>query len=310
MQGAEAKLSDVAKAYEDDDEEAILAQLVNGSSFSDFLKTHNVKQVAEEWDWSTRKVGGPVVEETFPDKVVYTKHCRCVCEKNVKGHTAALGVLAMLKAAASRCKSPKEIPGADMLLIASAHNPSSSTPAVSYWWMLAASFQSGQHDATQTFWRCHHVHGSIGPLSPRHHLRIERNEFFAVESRARAPFDQQTAAPTFYDEEALARVLVCVDRYSKGDGVIATEFVLKKMMFIDQPSSPKGQPCVVVTGEDAAFEPLCLTKTLADFVKKPKKGGGGVKSKLTKPEQWRDPTSCASLKTQPQKSTGPKPERR
>ena len=127
----------------------------------------------------------PCWEEKFLDKVVYTKHCRCICEKNVKGHTAALGVLAMLKAAASRCKSPKEIPGAHMLLMASAHNPSSPTPAVSYWWMLAASFQSGQHDATQTFWRCHHVHDSIGPLSPRRHLRIERNEFFAMEKIAR-----------------------------------------------------------------------------------------------------------------------------
>ena len=154
----------------------------------------------QKWEESTRLVGGLVGAERFPDTVEYPHHCRGKCEADVLGHTNSMCILAMLKQAASYCKAPREIPGADLLLMATARRTGVTDAAVTYWWMIGASFQSGNHAAAQTFMRCLTIDSPGEPLPEKAKLRVEREPLAIVEGQPTSPFEQQAAPHKLYDE--------------------------------------------------------------------------------------------------------------
>ena len=133
MTSCEDIIQEVARLYRDCDDLAIVQHLVDHDSFSKFLKGDIVHKAAASWAATTRRIGGPVAGEVFPDKVVYPHHCRCICEREVNAHAKAMCLLSMFSRAANHCRGPKDIPGADMMIRCTSTRPSAGAPEVSYW---------------------------------------------------------------------------------------------------------------------------------------------------------------------------------
>ena len=234
MRECEASIPEVARAYADGDDLAIVRQLVDINSFGQFVQCANVHMTAEKWIASTRRIGAPIAGETFPEKVVYPHHCRCVCERNIAAHAKAMGLLRMFSDAASHCKTPAGVPGSDMLIVAAAKRPSTEEPHVTYWWMACASFRSGNHEPTHTLIKCSTIDTSIGPSGPRIHLCVEREQFVVMNGEVRSPFEQQAASPAFYSEEAAAR-LILFGRAGEGFSTeLPSEVTFDKQCVVEQ----------------------------------------------------------------------------
>ena len=215
-------------------------------------------KAAESWAATTRRIGCPVAGESFPEKVEYPHRCRCICERDMDAHTKAMGLLAMFSRAASHCKSPKDVPGSDMMLMVTAERPSAEHTHVSYWWMTGASFKSGNHAATQTFMMCCEAGTTIGPAGPRVHLRVERESIVTMDGRAKSPFQQQAAAPAIYSEEAAARMILLGGAGAGSAIELPSEVTFDKLLLVEQHAD-----AVLAAGKDAEFAQLRLTTTLA-----------------------------------------------
>lgn len=220
------------QAYEDNDRAAIVEDLVPETSLSTYIAGKAVKTIADEFQANTRKIGRSEGIPRFPDEVEYPSRCRAVCAQHAAGHRQALQLLAMLKAVAQRCHSPNRVPHAEVLLVAEASF--GGVTHQSFWWLLAATSQSGHHPATQTFWRCKLREASLpcteyGGIQ----LMVERAPLQKVSPPGPAPFHKQSAAPVFYSEEAMARAIVVGDDCERFNNEALSEVVLKQLLFTE-----------------------------------------------------------------------------
>eukprot|EP00959_Pyramimonas_sp_CCMP1952_P394321 8262284-Pyramimonas_sp.AAC.1 len=103
----------------------------------------------------------------------------------------------MLKALAQRCESPCSVPNVDLLIVAEAS--SSTVRRRSFWRLVAASFQSGHHNATETFWRCEALDGlAIGRDYGDLQVNLVMGPLVIMSSPGPRPFDSQHPMPTFF----------------------------------------------------------------------------------------------------------------
>ena len=272
IQLAQGQLVQHMEAYATSDEQVIVRNLVDESELRAFISKVPVKARARTFQANTRRVGRPRNSaDVFPEKVVYPQCCRPVCKLDTDRYGIAHHVLDMLAITAKRCGSPSRVPTADMLLcleVSSASKP--ADPVYSFWWMLGASFQSGHHWPTQTFWRCFPADPlrtpnpsklDVGGMS----LCIEMCGEVQLQAEARAPppCTAQHAMPRFYDQDQLARYVLCDigDRKSP----VVSRFAIKKLQFQEQRDNT-----ITVLREDDSFEPLTLAGRLAAAKPKPK----------------------------------------
>lgn len=219
----------MCQAYRANDEAAIVATLVDVESLASFLKKEPVKHTANRSRDNTRKIGRPVGQDVFPDEVEYPRSCVGCCQLcDPKEVELATLLLKALCACASWCGSPAKVPSSKMLL-AFEVSARDSTRTV-FFWLLAASFQSGHHRATQTFWECVQEGGSDGRDYSGMRLTISRSEFLQLDCKEGAPFTSQAAAPLIFDEEEVVYAL------ASNNGDISTDVLIRKVMFEEDPA--------------------------------------------------------------------------
>ena len=265
-----------AKLYRSRDEDAIVRSLVSIDELQKFLAKQPAKQAARRFQENTRRVGRPR-GEVFPDKVVYPTCCTPVCAENKASYITSVHVLGMLADAAKRCSSPSKVAAADMLL---SLEVSTTTPReqadYSFWWMIGASFQSGNHPATQTFWRCVPTEPIGGGTLVGLRLCIEKASIVEMLARSQSPFHKQSAAPQFFDEGDVARHAL-----GASSGRPIGDITIRKLQFEEHLDSS-----LIILGEDTAFSLLTLAGRLAKLDQKEKdkaaakaKAKGGAKAK-------------------------------
>lgn len=245
------------QAYMERDEEAILAELVEEGDLKNFIARQPIKKSAAEFQQSTRNIGKCDGSSGFPSRVEYPRHCRSFCANDGEAAGAAIVIMAMLKDAAQRCLSPSKVPGADMLLGVEASF--SGHTSRTFWWMLAASFQSGHHVATQTFWKCSPKLG-VSDTSDDYRgllLKVDRGDVVTPLAAPSPPFDQQCAAPRFFGEEVVAREILCSCGGDRDDALlhVASEVVIKKLLFSETDGAD-----VSIHGVCDTFEVLKLSE--------------------------------------------------
>ena len=279
VERASMHISEAVELYASNDEDRITNAIVEEASFKEFIDAAPVKTIANDFQSSARRVGRPPAGFHFPDVVEYPHRCRCFCEESeTAANSKALMVLSMLSQCAKRCGSPSKVPSAGMLLLADVFTgpPESRIgPVQSCWWMIGASFQSGHHVPTQTFWKCVPVGGgggggggdSLGHAGQR--FVVERGVFVDMEER-HPQLSAQSAPPAFYNEEAVARILVTDDTLCEEtiivDEQLASEVALTKLLFEEQSDS-----CLTILGVDPDFAAMRMAEVQQQEKKTKKK---------------------------------------
>lgn len=256
VEHAQQRIANAVTLYTSKNEDAICKCLIDETAFLKFIKAQPVKAREAQFRQQGRTIGRPAEGFQFPEQVTYPHHCRVVCEKNVKAHERALHILAMLGACASRCGPPSQVPVADMMILADAIAPVSAQQVQSCWLLVAASGRSGHHLATQTWMRCLPPRGETAVGYPGQRLTIERSE--KADMLDPIPqFASQSAAPAFYDEEAVASYLLgcgaAREELLLGEEPVP-EVVFRKLFFEEQADST-----FIIVGMDTSWEVLRAT---------------------------------------------------
>lgn len=242
--------TDLYTAYKSGDNFEILRNLVDTKALDKFIGRQPVKTTASQFVADTRRVGKASGVEPFPAEVAYSSRCAAMCScSDPEGHQMGLIVMKMLAACAKACSSPSLVPSAHMLLAFEARG--SASRRTSFFWMLAASFQSGNHKATQTFWRCDPEDGGANLMGyDGLSLHVQRQELIRMQQSVAPPFNLQSSCPVFFDEEGVARA---VAYGAGGKQELATTVVVRKLLFEELAPAPS---VLRVLGTDDSFEPI------------------------------------------------------